>query len=143
MNAKQDSERLMNAILPFAETMLKRYGEFYPFGGYMKPDGTIVDVGVADSDADRPKSKDLIYVLRSSFEEMARAKQCKAVTMVLDVAVSLPTSDRKSNAIQVCVEHVRGYSAEVFFLYQIVNNEIVYGETFSQQGKYEIFGQVG
>jgi hypothetical protein len=139
MNAKQESERLMNAIFPLAEKMLRQYGEFYPYGGYMKPDGTIVDVWADDPDTDRPKSKDLIYVLRSSFQEIARANKCKAVTMVFDVVVNLPESDQKSDAIQVCVEHIDGYSAEVFFPYQIVNKEVVYGETFAQQGKREIF----
>jgi hypothetical protein len=141
MNPKEESEKLMNAILPLAEKMLRRYGEFYPYGGYMKPDGTIVDVGADDPDTDRPKSKDVIYVLRSSFQEMAHTNQCKAVAVVFDVAVSLPESTRKSDAIQVCVEHVDGYSVEVFFPYQIIDNEIVYGETFAQQGKHEIFAQ--
>lgn len=139
MNAKQESEKLMNAVLPLAEKMLKEYGEFYPYGGYMKPSGEIVDVGADDPDTDRPKSKDLIYVLRSSFQEMARAKQCKAVAIVFDVAVDLPGSHQKSDAIQVCVEHVNGYSAEAFFPYAIVNKEIIYGEAFAQQGKFVIF----
>ena len=141
MNTKQESERLMNAVLPLAEKMLKQHGEFYPYGGYMKPDGTIVDVGAEDPDTDRPKSKDLLYVLRSSFREMADTNQCKAVAIVFAVAVNLPKSNRKSDAIQVCVEHADGYSAEVFFPYQISNNEIVYDETFAQAGKREIFGQ--
>jgi len=141
MNAKQESEKLMNVLLPLAEKMLRQYGEFYPYGGYMKPDGTIVDVGAEDPDTDRPKSKDLLYVLRSSFREMADTNQCKAVAIVFGVAVNLPKSNRKSDAIQVCVEHADGYSAEVFFPYQISNNEIVYDETFAQAGKREIFGQ--
>jgi hypothetical protein len=140
MNAKQEAERLMNAMLPLAEKMLRQHGEFYPYGGYIKPDGTIVEVGAADPDTGRPKSKDLIYILRSSFREMASTNQCKAVAMVFDVAVTLPESDQKSDAIQVCVEHVAGYSAEVFFPYQIVSKEIVYGKTFAQQGKNDIFG---
>jgi hypothetical protein len=139
MNPKQESEKLMNHMLPLAEKMLREYGEFYPYGGYMKPDGEIVDVGAKDPDTDRPRSKDLIYVLRSSFQEKARANKCKAVAMVFDVAVNLPESDQKSDAIQFCVEHVDGYSAEVFFPYEIINKEIVYGKTFAQQGKHEIF----
>lgn len=139
MNAKQESEKLMNAVLPLAEKMLRQYGEFYPYGGYMKPDGTIVDVGGDDPDASRPKSRDLIYVLRSSFRDMASTNQCKAVAIVFDVAVNVPDSNRKSDAIQVCVDHVDGYSAEVFFPYQIVTNEIVYDKTFAQEGKHEIF----
>jgi hypothetical protein len=140
MNAKQESEKLINELLPLAEKMLKEYGEFYPYGGYMKLDGSIVDVGADDSDTNHPKSKDLIYVLRSSFREMASMNQCKAVAIVFNIAVSVPNSSRKSDAIQVCVEHVDGYSAEVFFPYQIGNNEIVYGEFFAQKGKRDIFG---
>src|SRR5882757_9867216 len=108
MDAKQESEKLMNAMLPLAEKMLRQYGEFHPYGGYMKPDGTIVDVGAEDSDTDFPKSKDSIYVLRSSFQEMAYANQCKAVAIIFDVAVKLPNSNQKSDAIQVSVEHVNG-----------------------------------
>jgi hypothetical protein len=33
MNAKQESEKLMKAVLPLAEKMLRQYGEFYPYGG--------------------------------------------------------------------------------------------------------------
>jgi hypothetical protein len=141
MNPKQDSETLMNAILPLAERMLIEYGEFYPFGGYMKADGAIVHVGAADSDTDRPKSKDMIYVLWSSFQEMARTSQCKAAAIVLDVAVTLPNSNRESDAIQVCVEHADGYSAEIFFPYEIVDKRLVYDQTFAQPGKREIFEQ--
>jgi len=131
----------MNAILPLAEKMLTQHGEFYPFGGYIKPDGAIVHVGATDPDTDRPKSKDLIYVLRSSFQEMARTSQCKAVAIVFDVAVTLPESNRKSDAIQVCVEHTDGYSAEIFFPYQIIDKQIVYDQTFAQPGKREFFAQ--
>jgi hypothetical protein len=39
MPSKKDCERLLNAVLPIAETLLRRYGEFYPFAGYMERDG--------------------------------------------------------------------------------------------------------
>jgi len=139
MNAKQEAEMLMNAVLPLAEKMLSQHGEFYPYGGYMKLDGTVIDVGADDLETSHPKSRDLIYILRSSFREMASTNQCKAVAIVFDVAVNLPNSDRKSDAIQICLDHVDGYSAEVFFPYQIVNDEIVYEEIFAQEGRHEIF----
>ncbi len=72
---------------------------------------------------------------------MAGTNQCKAVAIVFDVAVNLPESNRKSDAIQVCVDHAEGYSAEIFFPYQIVNGEIVYDEIFAQEGKHDIFGE--
>ena len=130
----------MNAVFPLAEKMLRDYGEFYPYGGYLRPDGEIVDVGAEYPDTHYPKSRDLIHVLRSSFQEMVRTKRCKAVAIVFDIVVSLPEAGGKSNAIQMCLDHIDGYSAEIFFPYQIINGEIVYGETFAQEGKHEIFG---
>jgi hypothetical protein len=141
MSAKQESEALVNAILPLAEKMLRQRGEFYPYGGYMKPDGTIVEVGPTDPDTDHPKPKDLIYVLRSALKDLRQRNQCKAVAMVVNVTVTLPNSNRKSDAIQVCVEHLEHYSGEVFFPYQLIGNEVVYGETFAQPGKAEVFTQ--
>jgi len=141
MNGKEESEKLLNAVLPLAERMLKQYGEFYPYGGYMTLDGEIVDVGAKHPETDHPRSKDLIQILQSSFRNMARANKCKAVAIVFDVAVNLPNSSRKSDAIQVRIEHVDGYSAEVFFPYHLINNEIVYNATFAQEGQHDIFGQ--
>jgi hypothetical protein len=141
MSAKQESEALMNALLPLAEKMLRQYGEFYPYGGYMKPNGEIVEVGASDPDTDHPKSKDLIYVLRSSLQDLAERNECKAAAMVFDVTVTLPNSERKSDAIQVSLAHSEGYSAEVFFPYQLVENKLVYGEIFAQQGKNDVFAR--
>ena len=142
MTAKHESEALINAILPLAEKMLRQYGEFYPYGAYMKPDGAIVEVGATDPVTDRPKSEDLIYILRSSLQDLAQRSQCKAVAMVFDVIVTLPNSHCKSDAIQVCVEHSEHYSAEVFFPYSLIENEVVYGETFDQRCKAEVFADL-
>jgi hypothetical protein len=139
MNPKHDAEELMNAVLPFAERMLGQYGEFFPFGGYLRQDGTVVQVGATDAGSDRPRSTDLIYILRSSLQEVVRTEQCKATAIVFEVAVMLPGSDRKSDAIQICVDHTDNYSAEVFFPYQIIGGRVVYGETFAQSGKNEMF----
>jgi hypothetical protein len=131
----------MNALLPLAENMLRQYGEFYPYGGYMTPDGTIMDVGASDPDTDHPKSKDLIYILRSSLQDLVARNQCKAVAMAFDVTVALPNSHRKSDAIQISIEHSEGYSAEVFFPYELVENRVVFGETFAQRGKADVFAR--
>jgi hypothetical protein len=45
MTAKQEVEKLMNELVPFAKRMLSGCGEFYPFGDYVKRDGGIVHVG--------------------------------------------------------------------------------------------------
>lgn len=139
MNPKEESEKLINALLPLTEKILLRYGEFYPHGGYMDAAGKITLVGAEDPDTDHPKSKDLIYSLRDSLREAVAANRCKVAAVVFDVIVSLPKSHQKSDAIQVDVEHTEGYVAEIFFPYQIVDGNVVYGETFAQKGEREIF----
>jgi hypothetical protein len=140
LNPKHESESLINALLPLAKQMLRRYGEFYPYGGYMKLNGEIVQLGADDPDMNRPKSRDLIYILRSSLQEIAHTKQCKVGALVFDVKVNLPKDNRKSDAIQISVEHAGCYSADIFFPYQIVDGEVVYAEAFAQEGQHDIFG---
>ena len=45
MTAKQEVEKLMIELVPFAKRMLSGRGEFYPFGDYVKRDGVFVQVG--------------------------------------------------------------------------------------------------
>jgi hypothetical protein len=141
MNPKQECERLLDSVFPVAELLLKKQGTFYPFGGYMEPNGEITHVGAKDSDTDYPMSEDLIDLLRSSFREMAGTRKCKASALIIDVRVTPAGSNQKTDAIQACLDHVDGYSVEVFFPYRIVDGEVVFGETYACQGKYEIFGK--
>lgn len=139
MTPKQEAEKLMNAVLPVAERMLKEHREFYPYGGCLRPDGSITHIGATDSDTDHPKSRDLLFVLKESLREMAGRRECKAVAIVFDVAITLPKSGERSDSIQVNIEHVDGYSVEVFFPYRLADGELIYGETLVQQGKHEVF----
>jgi len=142
MSAKNDCEKLMNAVMPLAERMLSEFGEFYPYGGYMKPSGEIVHVGAEDEEDDHRKSKDLIYVLRQSFSEIAATGDCKATAIVFDIRVVPPGSAEKSDAVEVCLEHSDGYSAEVFRPYQVdQDGRVSYGAMFAQEGKHDIFGK--
>ncbi|MBZ5571522.1 MAG: hypothetical protein LAO09_06565 [Acidobacteriia bacterium] len=141
MNGKNDCERLMNVVLPLAERMLSKLKEFYPYGAYMRPSGEIVDVGVEEEGLDHPKSRDLLYVLRESFSEMARTGACKATAIVTNVVVTLPGGQNKSDAIQISLEHEDCYSAEVFVPYAMDGEgKITYGDMFAQQGDKDIFG---
>jgi len=90
---------------------------------------------------EHPKSRYLLYVLRDSFSTMAKAGQCKASAIVFNSVINVPGVDTRSDAFQVCLEHRDGYSAEVFFPYELRDNgRIVFGPTFAQEGRREIFG---
>jgi hypothetical protein len=129
----------MNSLLPSAQSMLSKYREFYPFGGYVELDGQIRHVGVKDPTTEYPESMEMIAALEKLFLEKASAHECKVTAIVCDVRVKVPGSDRKSDAIQVRLDHVEGYSTEVFFPYEIVKDEVRYGETFAHKGKGSIF----
>ncbi|QDF75530.1 MULTISPECIES: hypothetical protein [Shewanella] len=53
---KDESQELMDAVLPLAEKLLTEHGEFFPYGGAMTPDGKIVSVAAYDGDEHPPSS---------------------------------------------------------------------------------------
>jgi hypothetical protein len=100
----------MNNLLPVAQNMLSKYREFYPYGGYVELDGQIRHVGVKDPTTEYPQSEEMIAALEKLFLEKASAYECKVTAIVCDVRVKVPGSDHKSDAIQVRLDHMEGYS---------------------------------
>ena len=137
---KEDAEELMKSTLPFAKQMLKEHGEFYPYGGYMTPDGKITDAGGKIEGTDHPESQPIIDLLRKNFQAKARNGELKATSLIFDVRIKPPGEEEKTDAIQVCLDHRDGYSVEVLFPYKIANGELLFGKTFAQRGDNQIFG---
>ena len=106
---KEEVEQLMNSLLPFAEKMLNKHGEFYPYGGYMSMDGTISQLGVYD-ESEHPASQTLIDLMTKAFKEGAQQRKYKATAMVIDVRVIPPGSSEKTDAVQVSLDHIDNYS---------------------------------
>jgi hypothetical protein len=63
MTARSDCEELMGALVPFAEKMLREYGEFYPYGGALTSGGA-VEMAAGFDGTDRPPSADLIRLIK-------------------------------------------------------------------------------
>ena len=136
--AKSDCETLMNAVLPFAQKMLKDHGEFLPYGGAMSPTGEIFSVAGYDG-RERPPSMDLIKLLRDGFRQSARSGEYKATAIVYDVRVTLPSSGANSDAIAVALDHRDDYSVVVMFPYRITNGQVVLGNVIAQKGEASVF----
>jgi hypothetical protein len=45
---KSECEQLLNALLPFAERMLREHGEFFPYGGTMDGSAEIAFMAAYD-----------------------------------------------------------------------------------------------
>src|SRR4051794_17512127 len=101
---KADCEALMNSVLPFAEQMLTAHGEFIPFGGAMRPDGELVSIAGYEGN-EHPKSVDVIALVKSGLIPAARKGEFKAIAIVYDVRVKLPSTEEKSDAIAISLNH--------------------------------------
>ena len=75
-SVKKDVEALFGELLVFAKLMLRDYGEFHPYGGYMKNDGSIVHVGGRISGIENPKATALVATLTESLREKATRPGC-------------------------------------------------------------------
>lgn len=141
-DAKADCQALMNSVLPFAEQTLSRYGEFYPFGGAMKPSGEFVCVAGADG-TEHPLSGDLIRLIKDGFREAAGKGEVKATALVYDVRTTVPATGETSDAIAVSLNHRDSYSVIVMVPYRIGDGTIAFGQAFAQKGEADIFPSAG
>jgi hypothetical protein len=137
---KEEAESLMNDLLPLAKRMLSEDAEFYPYGGFLRPTGEIVHVGATVKGAEHPKSKDVMKLLVQSLKERARSGAATATAIIFHVRIVPPGKKEKAETVQVSIDHVDGFSAEVFFPYVIENGrEVVFGRTFAQKGDGAMF----
>lgn len=128
----------MNVALPFAEAMLQKHGEFFPFGATMNGKGEVSHVGGYDG-REHPASADIIKLLKEAFRAGAKTGEIKATALVYDVRVVLPASGEKSDAVAVSLNHRANYSVVVLFPYRIESGKVVFGDTFAQKGEADIF----
>jgi hypothetical protein len=135
---KADCEVLMNSVIPFAEQMLSRCGEFLPFGGAMRSSGEVVAVAGYDGD-EHPQSSDVIRLIKEGFIRAARQGQYKATALVYDVRARLPSTGDRSDAIAVSLNHRDHYSIVVVFPYRIDGGNLTMGTAFAQMGEADIF----
>lgn len=138
MRAKDDCNQLLNATLPFAEKMLRDYGEFLPFGAQLLPSGEIASVG-ADDGEDHSRSQDLIGLLKAAFRAGANGGDVIATALVYDVRVQPPGANQKTDAVAINLDHRDSYSVTIFFPYTITDGEPALEEPFANAGDYAIF----
>lgn len=136
--AKAECEEIMNALIPLAQQLLEKNGEFFPFGGAMKANGEISHVSGYDG-REQPPSADIIKLLKDGFRSGARSGQYKATALVYDVRVVLPSSGQKSDAVAVALDHRDNWSVVVYFPYQIQSGKVVFGEIFAEKGEANVF----
>ena len=136
---KDDLEELLNGLMPFAEGMLSKYGEFLPFGGTMAPDGKIAQMATYDGQERQPPG-DAIEMMTEAFRQSAGEGRIKACAIFSDALVTPPGSQQKIDAVCVYLDHAEDDAVEVFFPYEIsATKEVLFGEPFAQKGRRPVF----
>ncbi len=132
-----DLDQLLNVLLPFAEQMLDKYGEFLPFGAVLTSDGEVrLFAGYAEP---TDSSTDVAELIRAGFRESAQSGEIVAIGLCLDVRVARPDGDGPIDAICAELEHSCGEAVDVFLPY-VPGPPVTYGEIFASPGKRRVFG---
>jgi hypothetical protein len=136
-----DCDELLNFVMPFAEQMLGRHGEFHPFGAAMRTDGQIVPVTGSTSRWRRPSAAELTRKIKDALVAGARSGEYRATAVAYDMRVTLPSDGRQSDAVAVAVDHHDGYSAIVVFPYVLNGPEVTMDDPIGYQGEANVFPQ--
>jgi hypothetical protein len=135
---KQECEKLMNALLPFAEQMLSKHRQLHPVGIALTRDGQIIWTTRYDTRS-RPFSRNAVAVVEKGLQQGARAGRYEATALVLDVLVVPPGRNAEQHAIAMRLDHRGGYSVVVLYPYEIGEHSLAIGKPFSKWGEQKIF----
>ncbi len=139
VDAKADCEELLTALLPFAEQMLSKHGEFYPFGGVKLADGEFNVVAGYEGDG-QPATEAIIETLKKGLRAGAAEGRYRATALVYDVRVRMDDDDEPSDAVAVALDHRAHYSVLVVFPYTLEGSAVRFARPVAQEGDYAIFG---
>lgn len=106
--AQADLDGLLNITLPFAQQMLAKRGEFYPFGATVTAGGE-THLLAGDAGQEHPASADVLSLLVNRLRQ--ERGSLRAVALCSDVR--LPDSD----AVRVELEHEDGHAMAVLMPY--------------------------
>ena len=137
-DGKEECERLMNEAISFAEKMLRKRKEFYPYAYVLRPNGEVAMIAGYDG-TEKPKSQDIIDILRTSLMDEAAAAKVRATAIVYDVRVQ-SSAGEKSDAIAVALDHRDGFSCiGVPFPYSIRWMKVKIGTPLRNENPLSVF----
>lgn len=115
MTPKERCERLLEAVLPFAEQTLNKYGEFYPFGACLGQDGQI-SLLQPDTGTERPEPDELVALAKNSFRRLAAENTITTSAVVVNMRLRKLGKD-DVDAIAVMLDDREDYSIIMYYPY--------------------------
>jgi hypothetical protein len=103
--AREDYNALLEMLMPFAEQMLKKHGEFFPFGAAVSASGEVGAHATYDRN-ETPASEEVIAMLVQGFQGEARDGKIRATGICYDGRIV--QDGKKVDAVIISLEHVSG-----------------------------------
>jgi hypothetical protein len=120
---REDANEVLNASVSYAKRMLRRYGEFAPFGYRMNQDGDVQLEVVAQHDMP-PEPAMLLELLYEQLGERARKKLLVAAATASNVTMGRASDEGFTDAVMVEIEHHSGYCVRAFVPYKITGGQL-------------------
>jgi hypothetical protein len=134
---REEIEQLLNYLLPFAEQMLSKDGEFHPYAATMGADGEVQAVSAAGDE--RPDVGELLLALHDELREQASQGAIRASGIAADVTLTDPDSGEVTDAVQLELDHAETEAVDVYVPYTSGDEGIKFGELVAAAGRAPIF----
>ncbi len=118
LSPKEESEILLNALLPFAEQLLEKQNEFFPFAAVMLSNGEVQMLATYDG-KEYVESQKIIDDTKKIFIRGVKNNEYKATGLAYLIGVINKDTGNKEDAICVNLDHVNDYSIKVIYPYSI------------------------
>src|SRR3989339_1115210 len=117
-SSKEESEAVLNALLPFAEQQLQKHGEFFPFAAVMLSNGQVQILATYDGD-EHPESQTVIDDTEKTFVRGAKNNEYIATGLAYMIGVTNLDNGGKEDAVCINLDHVDNYSVKVIYPYTV------------------------
>ncbi len=137
--AHADLDALLNAVLPLAQQMLAKYGEFYPLGAAMNTGGKVGLIGCMP-ESEHPESQEVIDLLVAELRDQAGKQGIRASVLCFNGSASPPGEEAKVDTICVHLEQAAGECVAAYLPYRKeIHGQVTYGELFASPLMPQIF----
>lgn len=134
---RRQLDDVLDALLPFAHSLLEKHGEFFPFGAATGREGKVSMVA-ADTGTEHPPSDEVMELIRTAMRR--DSDKYVAVGLCSDVRVRTSPDAPPTDAICVSLEHRDGMAVDVVEPYAKRGTKMEYGSLSAQQGRKTVFG---
>jgi hypothetical protein len=145
---REDANDVLNASVSYAKRMLRRYGEFGPFGFAMNLEGDVKfeAIGQRDMPADPAM---LLELLQQQLAERAKRGSLRTAASASNVTMQKASDEGYTDAIMVDIEHESGYCVKAFVPYRITGGQfrgffprvVRFGAIRTQEGAARLFAR--